>query len=519
MKIANINQMQNIDRRAIEIYGIPSITLMENAGIAATSHIVRFLKENPKFNRLSIICGKGNNGGDGFVIARHLSLILALDALRIFLIGKEKDLRNDSLINFKILKKMGLEIFELANIENLSVFKKEIKESDIIIDAIFGTGLSKNIEGLEKDIILYVNDLKKYVFAIDISSGINGNTGYKMNCAINANQTITLCLPKIGHFIGDGADSTGRLYIHDISIPKTCIDDEKINLELITEEFVNTISKKRKNESHKGTYGHLLIVAGSKGKFGATKLASLAALRAGCGLVTLACPESIFKTIQKDSFEWMTEALPDNDGILSKNSINKIIKLMDKCDALVIGPGISVTGETIDLIQLVIKNIKKPICIDADGINAIAQKISMLENNHGNLSLTPHPGEFSRLINKPTSEILKNRIQEVENFITHYNISLVLKGYHSIIARNSGNIFINSTGNSGMATAGMGDVLSGMIGSLLAQKYKNIEALIIATYVHGLAGDIGSSKLGKISLIARDLIKYIPNAFKISCEK
>jgi len=512
MKILTSREMKEIDNITINEIGIPGCVLMENAGI----QIYRAIKKkfpDLKKEKISIIAGPGNNGGDGLVVARHLFNEGVIP--NIYLIASKEKVKGDARINLDIAEKIGLKIQEITSEKTWNLYKDEISSSTLIIDAIFGTGLTRPAEGLFKKIIEDINKISAFKVSVDIPSGLSSDTHQIIGPCVKADLTVTLGAPKIAHIFPPAEEYIGELIVADISIPPFLFEDEKLKLELIEKQAIISCFKPRRKDTHKGTYGHLFILAGSFGKTGAAIMAGKSALKIGAGLVTIGTPESCLPIIARSMMELMTEPLPETEKkTLSEEALEKVLTLLENKDAILIGPGITTHPSTSNLLFKLLEKIDKPMVIDADGLNIIASNPDILRNLKNNIVLTPHPGEFARLLKTTTKEILKNKIEYAREFAIKYNIYLVLKGYRTLIATPQGNVFVNPTGNPGMATAGSGDVLSGILGGLIVQQNNFLEAILAAVYVHGLSGDIASQKIGERSLVAGDLIKYLPRAIK-----
>lgn len=504
--------MREVDRKAIENYGIPGPVLMENAGIQT----VIALEE--KFNnlttkRVSVFAGKGNNGGDGAVVARHL--FNKKVKVEIFLFAKKGDISHDAKINLNIAEDMGIPIHEVESLDKLKNFKSHLNHTHIFIDALLGTGITPPVKGVLQSAIIFLNDLNKFILAIDIPSGLNSDHGNVEGEVIKADMTVTFCRPKRCHFLYPAADLVGELKVADISIPDKIVSDEKIKVHTIDRNDIGSLFQERKRSSHKGTYGHLLVIGGSVGKGGAAAMAGLSALRIGTGLVTLAVPQSVNSSIEMNPIEVMSIPLPETrEGSIDIAAKDKLLESINGKSAVLIGPGLSTQQETIELLLMIIPEIKVPLLIDADGLNCLAEHLEILKKGKGQVIITPHPGEMSRLTKKTVKEVQSDRIGISQKFATDYNVIVVLKGAGTIIALPDGNTFINRTGNPGMASAGTGDVLAGMAAGLLAQKVSPVNASIAAVYLHGLAGDRVSQEKGQVSLIASDLIEVIPSILK-----
>lgn len=510
MKVVTAQEMREIDAKTIERYCIPSTVLMERAGLAVASKI----KEIFNRKKIIVIAGSGNNGGDGLVVARNL-YNEGWD-VKVFLTSRPEDLKGDALLQYKVAVKFGVDIQPIK--ELLVCQSPVLTRHSIIVDAILGTGLSKNVTGRLSAVITFLNKSNVPVVSIDIPSGISSDSGQIMGDAVRADYTVTFGLPKRGHLLYPGAEYAGKLFIEDIGFPKELLESEKFNVELLMKNEVSTLIPERLNYSHKGDYGHVLIVAGSRGKTGAAFMAAKACLRSGAGLVTIGVPDSLSEIVQSRVTEEMTLILPDKgDGTLSAKA-SDIIRdfLNEKADVLAIGPGIGVSADTQKIIKNMIKNSTKPMVIDADGVNSIKGEREVFKKARVPVILTPHPGEMARLLQDTRyriQDIEKDRLNIAMSFAKETGTYLVLKGVPTIIAGSDGKAFINSTGNPGMATGGTGDVLTGMIVGFLSQGLKPVQASILGVYTHGLAGDIAASEKGEHPLIATDIIDKLPAAF------
>jgi len=509
MKVATAEQMQELDRKAIEIYRIPGIVLMENAGRGAAEVICNAFPDLQK-KRIAIIAGKGNNGGDGFVIGRHL--LNKGISIKVFLLTESKSLRGDAETNYQIFSRMKGEVISIPSSKDYQKVKKDLEKFDLLIDGIFGTGLDAEVRGYYREVIDHLNTLKKPIIAIDIPSGLAANTGKPLGTAIRASLTITFGLPKVGHLISPGIDYVGEVKVIDIGIPKSLVDEEKIQTYLLEEEEIRKwLSIHRRLDTHKGDYGHLLVIAGSVGKTGAAAMACEAALRMGAGLVTLAIPKSLNAIMEMKLTEVMTEPLPETPKqTLSLRAFNSLLRLCEKKRAVIIGPGIGTFKETQSLILKLIKTLDIPIILDADGLTALSTQPKTIPAANRFLILTPHPGEMARLINSTAKEVQEDRIGVSRNFSQSHDVHLVLKGFRTLIATPKGEVFINPTGNPGMASGGTGDVLTGMIGGLICQGFDILTSLQISVYLHGLSGDKVAQTVGEKSLVATDIIEKIP---------
>jgi NAD(P)H-hydrate epimerase len=394
--------------------------------------------------------------------------------------------------------------------------KRDLEKFDILVDGIFGTGLDAEVRGYYREVIDHLNTLQTPIVAIDIPSGLDADTGKPLGTAIRASLTITFGLPKIGHLIPPGLDYVGEVKVIDIGIPKRLVEEEKIPIHLLEkEEIQRWLSIPRNPDTHKGDYGHLLVIAGSVGKTGAAAMACQAALRMGAGLVTLAIPKSLNAIMEMKLTEVMTEPLPETPKqTLSLRAFSAIVRLCENKKAVIIGPGLGTFKETQSLVLKLVRTLDLPIILDADGLTALATQPKTLPITNRSLILTPHPGEMAKLIRSTVKEVLENRIGLSRNFSQSQHVHLILKGHPTLITTPKGEVFINPTGNPGMASGGTGDVLTGMIGGLVCQGFDILPSLQIAVYLHGMAGDEGAQEMGEKSLIATDVIEKIPALLK-----
>lgn len=512
MKIATAKKMQEIDRIAIDDYGIPGIVLMENA---AKGVVASLFKKFPdiKDKKIGIFAGKGNNGGDGLAAAR----LLANEdiSITVYLLSEKALLKGDAKTNLEKAEEIGIKILEITSLDELEAVKDDILKNDIFIDAIFGTGLTSGVKGYYRDVINFINSSKRFVLSIDIPSGLSSDTGEIIGEHISADMTVALCLPKIGEILYPAAEYAGELEVVDIGIPELIINNRDIETNLIEERDAVRILPKRKPDTHKGTYGHLVVIAGSKGKGGAAALSSISALRAGAGLVTLALPECLNISFEVGIPEVMTLPLPDTKyGTIDKSAYKILLKFLEGKSAVLIGPGITTDPSTSSLIKNLIKKVGCPMLIDADGLNIVADNIDLLKDKPSPVIVTPHPGEMARMLNTTSKEIQANRVELSKRLAIEYGVYVILKGARTIVATPEGDVYINPTGNPGMATAGTGDVLSGIIAGFLSQGLSAKDSSILGVYLHGMAGDIAAENLSQTALIAGDLLKYFPDAVK-----
>jgi hydroxyethylthiazole kinase-like uncharacterized protein yjeF len=531
--------MKSVDEYAINTLHIPSLRLMGNAGKAVGKEIIWRIdpsthpnkkrsafsqKEGRRFDssnrqvfeesNVIIFCGKGNNGGDGFVVARLL-LEQGMN-MTVVLIESENELSGDALKNYQRLQDCKTSRLQIIGIGKYQKFKS--KKFNVIVDAMLGTSFRGELKGKYLKIIEWCNKQSSLKIAVDIPTGLNGETGEVLSNAFKADRTVTMSNPKIGFYNEGAKEFTGEVIVVDIGIPKKAIldsvkSDDK-NISLVDESDVKKSFPKRASNSHKHSVGKIFVIAGSKGMMGAALLCSQSAMRSGAGQVILGIPDSEYGIIAKRTIEVMPLGLPATiDGTLSSKAIDEIEKRIEWANVVLLGCGLSGNSETQQLIRAIIQKTDKPMVIDADGLNALNGNLELLKNKKPkNVILTPHRGEFSRLIGIPSKEIERNKYCLAANFAKEYNLILVLKGAPTITALPSRKIFVNSTGNSGMSTAGSGDVLAGIIASLIGQGNSNSDAAVNGVYLHGKAGDITADKLGMHGMIASDMIKNLPSA-------
>lgn len=513
LKVVTAKEMQNIDRKAIKKYNIPGVVLMENAGIRVVE-VLEELYDDLIDKKIAVFAGKGNNGGDGFVVARHLTN-KGINT-KVFLLTSRSKVSGDAKLNLNIILKMGIDIEELSDKKDIRRLRSKIDSFDIIVDAILGTGLISEVKGYYKNIISMINEFQKKVISIDIPSGLSSDTGEILGEHIKSDITVTFGLPKRGHLLYPSAKSVGELRVVDISIPKNIIDEENIKVNLLDEEDIRKILGPREADAHKGTYGHTLIVAGSLGKSGAATLAGLGALRSGAGLVTLALPKSLCRSAASSFIELMTYPLPETEeGTISEKAVDYIIEKSNQVEAVVIGPGITTHPKTVNFLIEMLKKLSTPVLIDADGINDLAiHGPDILKKIESPLILTPHPGEMARLTKTSVGDIQKDRLNTAADFSKKYGVFLALKGARTVISDPKGNLYINPTGNPGMATAGSGDILSGIIAGFIAQGIEPLDALKAGVYLHGFAADIATISKGEAALITGDILDALPEAMK-----
>ena len=525
MKIVTAAEMRAIDRASSEKFGVPSLTLMENAG-SAVAHFI--LTEYPRAERIGVVCGKGNNGGDGFVAARKLAE--AGRAVRVLLLADPTDLRGDAAAMFQRLKIPPLVVSKIAELE--SVEASEIFASDLLVDAVLGTGFRPPVSDLYAAAIAKMNASAARVLAVDIPSGADADAMQAAprvppNSADNADRTVqpaqaradaivTFTAPRPAHVFAELTH--GPTIIAPIGSPADAVSSE-LELHLSAPSDFAELLAPRALEANKGSYGHVLVLGGSLGKAGAAAMAGFSALRAGAGLATVATAKSALATVAGFHPELMTEPLPEtSEGTISLKALENGRALFDRKTVIAIGPGISRQAETSHFVRAALgpgaAAEKTAFVIDADGLNAFDKSTADLNGRGRTIVITPHPGEMSRLTGLSIPEIQANRLDVARKFAREHELIVVLKGHRTLIASSNHTVWVNSTGNPGMDTGGTGDVLTGIVAGLLAQHPDHpLAATALAVYLHGLAGDLARDAVGENSLVATDLVRFLPNAF------
>ncbi len=485
-----------------------SILLMENAG----GWVAKKILEMEDVFVVTVVAGPGNNGGDGIVAGRHL-LNHEL-TVNLILLADEERLKGDARKNFEIAQRSGMNIYTVKSEREWDELLPFIERADVVVDAIFGTGLKRKVEGLYARAIEDINLLAPMVVSVDLPSGVSSEDGSIMGVAVEADITVTFEALKFGHIFPPGEDYCGDIEVVKIGIPPEAYYDEELPYRLTHPDGLFPAKLfRRPSLTHKGDYGHVLVVAGSKGKTGAAAMAATAALRSGAGLVTLAAPEEVLSYIPVPP-EIMTFPLPSSEGRISVQAIPLIEEMLKGKTVLAAGPGLGTWQQTAEFLLSLLEKADIPRVLDADALNIIASAGKM---PGGSLTvLTPHPGEFSRLSSSPKKENLRERLEEARKFAMEKGVYLILKGYRTVIAAPDGTAYINATGNPGMATGGSGDVLTGIIAGFLAQAEPDEaeEAIVEAVGYHGLAGDLAASDLTQPYITATDIIEYLPEAFK-----
>ena len=497
MKILNADEMRNIDHRATERFGVPSVVLMENA---ATAVVDAIFSHYPAADRAAIFCGTGQNGGDGFAIARHLENRGVVPVLLI--VGDRSRCRDAAETNLRICERLGLPIHEIRDARDVDEALVYASDADVVVDAIFGTGLDRAPEGVFAEVIAAIAELRLPVVAVDLPSGLNASSAVPFEPSIQAELTVTFAAPKICHVFEPAALQCGEVIVADIAIPHAAIDEEPVRLSLITAPDVQPMVEARLAATHKGTYGHVGLIAGSPGRSGAAVLAARGAIRGGAGLVTVMTDVETARLVNSGSIESMTWSGTD------------IHRFLEKKTAAVIGPGLPDDDAAYAAVREIVALIKLPLLVDASALNAFAGRAQDLNPQGLARVITPHPGELARILGSDAAAINADRVGAAREAARLSGCVVVLKGHHSLVAEPDGEVHVNPTGNPGMASGGMGDVLSGLLGAFLARDVDAIDAARAATYLHGLAGDILRDEHGDTGLAAMDLADRIPHAIQ-----
>ncbi len=508
MYLVTADEMREMDRLAIESLGLPGRLLMESAGRGATDFFFEIFPDCPG-KRVGIVAGRGNNGGDGFVMARYL----AEKGVRVtvFLLSKSTDVKGDAATNLKLLAPLGIPVVELPDTETFSKHITSFRHQGIWIDAILGTGLNAEVKAYFKIVITFINDSGSPVFCVDIPSGLNADTGQAMGACIRGTATATFAFPKIGHINHPGAVFTGKLKVVDIGIPGFISRRVGPKQHLVTMKIARQGLVERPSDTHKGRTGHLLIVGGSPGKTGAVAMAAVSALRAGAGLVTAGVAETLAPVMETLSVEAMTCPLADEGlGILGIAASKGLIEQLPEKKCLAIGPGLGTAPGTENLLAILLPEIQVPMVLDADALNCLSRWPELLKSLSVPAVVTPHPGEMARLVQTDTRAVQKDRVTCARKFAETFCCHVVLKGAGTVIAHPDGSAYINPTGNAGMATGGMGDVLTGLIAGFIAQGASAETACRAGVYLHGAAADRLAEEKGPVGFLASEVMHAIP---------
>ena len=507
MRILTAAQMREADRFTIDEIGIPALVLMENAGRQVVAAI-EAAHESALEGRVAVLCGPGNNGGDGFVVARTF-LQRGVDVL-VLVIGSLTSVRGDARLNLDILGRLGVTVVEIADEQSWELHFSEVSKCSLIVDAIFGTGLRSPLAGMLETVVADVNASEIPIVSIDVPSGISSDTPHLIGDCIDASMTVTLAAPKLPLVLPPAEAYAGDVVIADIGIPQAVIEGiEGPHVELLTPERIRELVEPRPADAHKGDFGRVTLVAGSRGKTGAAHLAGMAAVRSGAGLVTVATPGSCLPIVASMAPELMTEGLAEEtSGTIDAAALDRVLDLDH--DVIACGPGLGRTPGVAAFVRGLIARTTVPLVLDADALTVLADDPGrIIGAEERAIIITPHPGEMARLIGTTVEHVQRERLQVATDFATTHHVYVVLKGHRTVIATPEGRVFINPTGNSGMATGGTGDVLTGMVAAWLAQLLDAEAACRLAVFLHGAAGDMAEAREGEVAMIASDLVTLL----------
>ncbi len=514
MLIVSGAEMGFLDREASRRYRVPSLSLMEHAGRGVADWVDRrYWDRRESGGTAFVLCGLGKNGGDGLVAARYLAE--AGWKVAVVLIGDPRQLKGDALKNYKRMagsKAVALTVF--CSPSGWKEAAPAVRAPDLVIDALFGTGLSRPLEGVYREIVRWANANRRRVpiVSVDLPSGISSDTGRVWGVAMRADSTVTFAFPKFGHVLYPGCEHAGTLEVVDIGIPPLLIKQAALKSRVLEAGEMRRLLHPRPKDSHKGSYGHALVIGGELGKIGAGLLAAKAFLRAGGGLASFALPEASYKRIDPHFLELMYLPIKTQTPYLDPAATEVVLENLADRAVCILGPGLGNHSATQAFVRGVLEKAHLPIVLDADGLNCVARDLSLLDRHRGRLVLTPHPGEMARLTGKKIAQVQEDRVAIARQFAEKHGVYLVLKGYRSLVATPQGEIFVNLTGNPGMATAGMGDVLSGIVASFIAQGLHTKHAVCLAVFIHGLCGDLLAKERGERGLLAHDVIDLLPSA-------
>jgi NAD(P)H-hydrate epimerase len=511
MLVLTAQQMREMDRLTIQKYGVPSLALMERAGEGIAKAILERFGGAAKKGVL-VVAGKGNNGGDGFVVARLLKKKRI--SSEVALLARKNELSPDAAHNRGAYVKIGGKVTEITE-GSRSLLSERMRGKGLLVDAILGTGIKNAVGGLYAEAITVMNASGVPMVAVDIPSGLDTDSGTPLGVAVQAEMTVALAYPKLGEVIYPGLNYAGDLAIADIGIDCRAVQEVSPYIELLEREEIRWLVPVREPDTHTGTYGHLLVMAGSRGKTGAAMLACRAAMRSGAGLVTLAAARSLNDIFAGSLVEVMTEPLRGNESEeMEPLGDEEWRRLLERKSSLLFGPGIGVNDSTRSALRWLLRNLEIPWVVDADGLNNLALEADRLRMAKTPPVVTPHPGEMARLIGKDTVAVNGDRVGTARSFALQRHCHVVLKGARTVIATAEGKVFINPTGNPGMASGGMGDVLAGILAGLLGQGFSPEDAMKLGVYLHGFVGDRVAAEKGHIGLIASDIIEGLPSGMR-----
>jgi hydroxyethylthiazole kinase-like uncharacterized protein yjeF len=508
MLVLTASEMANLDRQTIEEIGVPGIVLMENAAQGAAAFYLEVVPDLLS-RRIAVLAGTGNNGGDGFALARIFHNRGA--EVRVFCLRSPDRLAGDALTNFQILRKINVPVVVWDEAQGFDEQWKAVQESDAVIDAILGTGLNSEVRGLFGKIMEALNALSVPVLAVDIPSGLDATTGKPLGIAVRATATATFGFPKIGQVIYPGSDYVGQLRVVDIGIPSGLAESSGVRRYWLDGDFVAGWLRPRSPAFHKGRAGHVAVLSGSKGKTGAATLICQGAGRVGAGLVTLFIPASLNPILEVKLTESMTLPIAETEDQTPSNAaLPDILEFLAGKQALAMGPGIGLHSDTRSLVKALVRKAPCPMVLDADALTVLAEELELLQEASFPLILTPHPGEMARLTHGTVQSVEEDRLRSALEFSCKHGVTVVLKGHRTIVSDKDGNLAINSSGNPAMAGGGMGDALTGMIAGFLGQGFEPFRAACLGVYVHGLAADRRMGKTASRGLLASDILEEIP---------
>jgi NAD(P)H-hydrate epimerase len=512
LKILNTAQIQSCDRFAIDEIGIPQMVLMENAGTQVVEAMEEFFEEDAPWS-VAVCCGKGNNGGDGLVVARHLHN-LGFD-VNVYLFAEAAKLQGSTATSLALASALGVPITEIPDAAAWEVHYTALEGYDCIVDALFGTGITGGLRGHYGDVVDAINAAGAAVVSVDLPSGLSADSGEVEGPTVDADLTVTFAAAKLCHVLPPAEEYCGELYVVDIGIPEASLEAIDDAVLMLTAEHCADLLVPRASDTHKGTYGRVLVVAGAEGTTGAAALTAEGAIRAGAGLVTVATPESVYPIVAGHLTEALVRPLPSaaRGGGIGLAAVDEALELLASVDVLAIGPGVGSDEETAEAVRQIIAGSEVPTVIDADGLNALAGNLEVLSRQEHPRILTPHPGEMARLLGCSTGDVQSQRMASARRLAVETGALVVLKGYRTVLAQPTGPLVLNPTGNPGMASGGTGDVLTGLIAAFLAQSQAPEAAAELGVFVHGAAGDLAADAVGEVSLVAGDILDMLPDVF------
>lgn len=518
MRLFLAKDVRDMDRKAMEEHHTPGLLLMENAARGAVEVLLRELPSPQQSKPIAIFAGPGNNGGDGYAMARHL--LNHGYKVWTFLCTQRTKIQGDAKANLLILETMTKQLYTMLSSSDWESWNERVGQSEVVIDALLGTGLSKPVQGWYYELLQHLNALTTPLkMAVDLPSGLHADSGFPNPVCFRADLTTTFAGCKVGLAMPSAHPFVGKLEVVGIGMPHSIFDNTPHTALLQDENDLKPLWPDHTTNSHKGTYGHALVLAGSPGKLGAALLTSQAILRMGAGLCTLANEQAVVASMEGRVLEVMTQALPPFDNNVSRvtqefdtpeATIAATLRAAQGKTAVVIGPGLGQSPSREQWLASLLRELEQPVLVDADGLNLLASQVSLLKSRKAPTVLTPHPGEMGRLLGCSSKDVQANRLNLARDFAQQYKVTLVLKGARTVIASPSGECWLNSSGHAGLATAGSGDVLSGMIGALLARKIEPTLAARLGVYLHGKTADLLRSSHGKSGLIAGDLLAHLP---------